>query len=111
MSVCLMWCLSMTDHDEPSVVDLLRRIMRSRSLRLTDLAERSGVPYRSLQNYFSRRTQMPVTVYLKLCGVIGLEAEYVAKQQFDINRPALKIALQETLGHLVPHYVTNAEGI
>lgn len=101
----------MSDQSQQPVIDLLKTTMRRRSLRLTDVAERTGIPYRSLQNYFSRRTQMPVTAYLKICGVLGLDAEYVKKEKFDLYLPALKEALQEALGHLVPHYESDDQGV
>ncbi|WP_210166874.1 hypothetical protein [Methylobacterium sp. Leaf125] len=69
---------------------------------MTDLSRLTGVPYRSLQNYFSRRTEMPALVYLKLCAQLGLDPFYVKEESFKIEYLPLRRALLDTVGHHLP---------
>lgn len=97
-----MWCFAMPDWSQVEIVATLREAMKKRSVKLTDLSRLTGVPYRSLQNYFSRRTEMPALVYLKLCAQLGLDPFYVKEGSFKVEYLPLRRALLDTVGHQLP---------
>ncbi len=97
-----MWCYAMAEWSNLEIVPTLREAMAKRSVKLTDLARLTGIPYRSLQNYFSRKTEMPASVYLKICAQLGLDPFYVKEEKFLIEYYPLRKALVRTLGGLLP---------
>lgn len=92
----------MAEWSKLEVVRTLREAMAKRSVKLTDLARLTDVPYRSLQNYFSGKTEMPVSVYLKICENLGLDPLYVKNESFVLEYYSLRNALVDTLGNLLP---------
>lgn len=97
----------MAEWSELQIVPTLRETMAKRSIRLTDLARLTDIPYRSLQNYFSRKTEMPASVYLKICANLGLDPFYVKEEKFNIEYIPLRRALVRTLGHMMPTHELN----
>lgn len=59
-------------QDIEGIVASLREAIRSRGVTLTWVAVRTGVNYRSLHNYFNGTSDMPMRVYLAICGEIGI---------------------------------------
>lgn len=53
--------MSMADVSESDIVDALRVLISRRKLKLVDIAETLGIPYRSLQNYMYKKARMPWT--------------------------------------------------
>lgn len=100
----------MSDQQVETVADGLRAIMDRKALKLTDLAAATGIPYRSLQNYFSRKTEMPVSVYLKICKALVIDNVYVDTKRFEVDYEALKEALRIALGPLLPRPEFNDQG-
>lgn len=92
----------MPEWSHVEIVATLREAMKKRAVKLTDLSRLTGVPYRSLQNYFSRRTEMPAQVYLKICAQLGLDPFYVKEESFKIEFVPLRNALLNTIGHQLP---------
>lgn len=100
----------MPDWSSLDVVATLRETMGKRSVKLTDLARLTGVPYRSLQNYFSRKTEMPVSVYLKICSQLGLDPFYVKESRFTIEYYPLRAALLQVIGQQLPTHEFDETG-
>ena len=84
------------------VIATLREAMDKRSVNLTDLAKLSGVPYRSLQNYFSGKTEMTASTFLHLCAHLGLDPNSVGNQKFKIEHAVLRRALINIVGDGLP---------
>lgn len=100
----------MSEQADFPIVETLKGAMKARGLRLTNVAQLTGIPYRSLQNYFSRKTEMPATTYLRLCAALGLDPDYVRRQRFDLDQDVLRKAIVRSLGPLVPTYVFYPNG-
>ncbi|MEH3147255.1 MAG: helix-turn-helix transcriptional regulator [Methylobacterium frigidaeris] len=92
----------MADWSNVEVIGTLKEVMAKRSVKLTDLSKLTDIPYRSLQNYFSGKTQMPVTVYLRVCAVLGLDPMYAKNESFKLEYYSLRRALIRALGELLP---------
>jgi hypothetical protein len=83
---------------EKQVLAGLRKVLRRRGVKLTDLASQIGVPYRSLQNYMAGTSRMPLDVYLRICGSIGITPDYPIAGRFRLDHHALQRAIADTLG-------------
>ena len=92
----------MPDWSQVEIVATLREAMKKRAVKLTNLSRLTGVQYRSLRNYFSRRTEMPALVYLKICAQLGLDPFYVKEENFKIEFLPLRKALLDTVGQQLP---------
>jgi len=85
------------EREGTDTVDHLRSALKRRSVKLTVLAERLGIPYRSLQNYFKRR-EMPLSIYERICATCGIPRSY----PMDGCRMKLDhLALSESLLHIL----------
>jgi hypothetical protein len=62
----------MTLEPSADVIDNLRIALKNRKLKLTVVAERLNIPYRSIQNYFAKRSDMPVNTPPPKGGGFGL---------------------------------------
>lgn len=99
----------MPDWSQIEIVPTLREAMSKRSVKLTDLARLTDIPYRSLQNYFSRKTEMPASVYLRICAQLGLDPFYVKEDKFGIEYIPLRKALLSTIGDQLPTHEFEAD--
>ncbi|XYD09645.1 helix-turn-helix transcriptional regulator [Methylobacterium sp. NMS12] len=100
----------MAEISPAALADTLRAAMAKRSVKLTDLAQLTGVPYRSLQNYLTRKTDMPASVYLKICAQLGLDPFYVAAEKSALDYRALRGALVNALGQHLPTHEFDEKG-
>lgn len=87
----------MSDADA-AIVDVLRAIMGRKGLKLTEMASQIGVPYRSMQNYFAKRSPMPLSVYISACAWLGITPEYPVKEKFGLDEDALSASVADVLG-------------
>ncbi len=69
---------------------------------MTELAEQLQIPYRTLQNYFSLTSDMPLWVYIAICRAARIDPTYPINGSFKLNHHALQQALIDTLGNLIP---------
>lgn len=88
----------MADVSESDIVDALRVLISRRKLKLVDIAETLGIPYRSLQNYMYKKARMPLDVYIRLCGVVGVTTDYPILGRFKLSHHDLQHALIEVMG-------------
>jgi hypothetical protein len=92
----------MTKLDRDATASFLREVLRRRAVRLTCLAEALQIPYRSLQNYFSKNA-MPLWVYEEICSRSGIDPAYPIKRgKVIIDRRRLAEALIDVLGDNLP---------
>lgn len=61
---------------EKQIITALRAIMNSKRVKLTDIAIKIDVPYRSLQNWFSMSSSMPLPIYIAICNELGLSGAF-----------------------------------
>jgi len=87
----------MPNADDP-IIDTLRAIMARQKLKITDMAKEIGVPYRSLQNYMTKRSPMPLSVYIAACEWIGITPDYPLRGRFKLSHHDLQRALIEVFG-------------
>lgn len=83
---------------DDAIIDALRALMSRQRLKMTDLAEGIGVPYRSLQNYMSKRSPMPLAVYVAVCEWIGVTPDYPIRGRFKLAHHDLQKALLGVFG-------------
>ncbi|WP_245282520.1 MULTISPECIES: helix-turn-helix transcriptional regulator [Hyphomicrobiales] len=88
----------MVDVSESDIVEALRAIMARRKLKLADLAKSLDIPYRSLQNYMYKKARMPLDVYVRLCSLLGVTADYPIQGRFRLEHHDLQQAMIEVFG-------------
>lgn len=88
--------MSAADWDE-RVVAGLRAAMKAGKVTMRALSERTGIPYRSLQNYMSG-TKMPAGVYVQICEELGVDNQFVLEGHFQLRYHPLWDALFTVLG-------------
>ena len=94
------------------VVDNLRVALKNRAVKLTVLAEKLGIPYRSLQNYFSKRSDMPLGVYIRICQYAAIPPQYpIHGLRFTIAWHPLQNALINILGDNLPGFSIDEKGM
>lgn len=86
---------------ETDIVDVLRDLIERRKIKLTRLARDTGIPYRSLQNYLSKKSPLPLTAYLKICSRIGITPDYPISDRFRIEKYPLQQAIIDVMGPLL----------
>ena len=99
------------DHGSASIIDALRDVMDRRRLKLTDVARDIGIPYRSLQNYMSKRSTMPLDVYIKLCARIGITPDYPVAERFKLDTYAVRTAFERVFGNTFFNYVSVSDDL
>lgn len=102
----------MTGDASADVIDNLREALKNRGMKLTDLSAQLSIPYRSLQNYFSKRSDMPLNVYIRICAAAHIPPQYpIFGLRFKLDLQALKSALVEVLGERLPAWTIEADGM
>lgn len=83
---------------DDAIIDTLRALMTQQNLKMTDLAKGIDIPYRSMQNYMSKRSPMPLGVYIATCGWIGITPDYPVRGKFELAHHDLQRALLDVFG-------------
>lgn len=105
-------CLSMSPDTAVDVVENLRVALKNRAVKLTVLAEKIDIPYRSLQNYFSKRSEMPLGVYIRICQYAAIPPQYpIHGLRFKIDWHPLQNALINILGENIPGFSIDEKGM
>lgn len=68
--------------------DRLRFAVERLGLKLTEVSEVTGIPYRSLQNYLAGDREPKVEVLAALCANLGVSGEWLLTGQGDPIRAA-----------------------
>lgn len=79
------------------VIDRLKRAIKAKT-SIKALSERIGVPYRTLQSYFSGAHMMPLDTFAKICLELQLDSNWLIRGGVRIEALALREALK-TAGH------------
>lgn len=69
-----------------------RDVFAARGLTVRDVSERTGLPYRSLQNYLSGRSDMPSATLLRIADLCSVSTDYLLKGFTYIDAEQLTIA-------------------
>lgn len=89
--------------EKKSAILALRDAIRLRGVPLKAIAERTGVPYRSLHNYFNGTSEIPLKVYLAICHAAAIPPEWpLYNNRAKLSHEYLRKALIETFGHHMP---------
>lgn len=94
-------------NTEAKYITELRRIIDRRKVKITYLAKRVGIPYRTLQNYLSGRHRIPLQAYIDICYKLGITAEYPLVGKFKLDHHALQKAILMALGPVLPYIELN----
>jgi len=87
----------MDDLDQ-ALIDGIKRTMKEGKFSMRSLADRTGIPYRSLQNYLSGTTRMPASAYVQICNVMGVDNQYILQGNFHLQFMQLWDALWIAFG-------------
>ena len=99
----LIWADLSMGNDEASVIDYLRTALKDRSVKMTTLSAETNIPYRSLQNYFAKKSDMPVSVFIRICAVAHIPPEWpIHCNRAKLDTGLLKQALIDVCGELLP---------
>ena len=90
----------MTDWDK-AVATGFRRALKLSGRSMRGLSHDTGIPYRSLQNYFSGTSKMPAGVLLQLCEALGVNSDYIFHRHFSRSQTIIREAVWETFGEAV----------
>jgi transcriptional regulator with XRE-family HTH domain len=71
--------------DSDRLISALKAALKARRVTMRQLSDSLHIPYRSLQNYLSGESRLPADVLLSICQEIGLEADYLAKGNFELS--------------------------
>lgn len=75
----------------------LRAAIRWRRVKMTQLAEATGIPYRTVQNYLSGTSALPASALGRICLAIGVSADWVLYGRLRPDRQALTDAVDVLL--------------
>ena len=93
----------MNEDWDARVVDGFKRALAASGRTIRSLSDETGIPYRSLQNYFSGTSKMPAGVLLKLCQELSINSDYLAHGTFQLPHTTLRDALYRSLGEAAFH--------
>jgi len=88
--------------DDDRLVAALKSALKTRKVSMRALSDGLSIPYRSLQNYFSGESRMPADVLLRICEEIGLEADYLLKNSFEVSHGDLYDAVHKVFKDVLP---------
>ncbi len=92
------------------VVEKLKLLIDDAGIKLTELANGIGVPYRTLQNQFSGSSKMSASTALSILHYLGVSSDLIVKENSALNGVAMSMALQEVFGDYLPTVSLTAEG-
>lgn len=78
------------------IIERLKLAMAARRYSLRMLSNQTGVPYRTLQNYFLGKHMIPGDTIGKICNVMGVSADWVFFGRLYHNIEMLREALHRT---------------
>lgn len=87
---------------DEALIESLKEWMAMSGVRLTDLAEDIGVPYRTLQNQFRGVSKMPATTLLRILERFNLNSAHLRPRVHIIDPVALSMALTKVFGSALP---------
>ena len=91
---------------ETDPIDCLRDTLRKRGVKLTSVAEKTGIPYRSLQNYFAKKSEIPLTTFLSICRAADIPPEWpIYGNRIKLDQALLRQALVDVMGDALPTVV------
>ena len=96
-------------RDAVQVVDNLRDRMRKQRLKLTQVSTLTDIPYKSLHNYFSHKSEMPLNVYIKICEALNMPLYWPFYGLSPIESSPLNRALQKVFDNILPHVAVGPE--
>ena len=85
------------------IVQRLRAILDAENVKITALAEATGIPYRTLQNQLSGKSRISAVNLLKVLDAANLPSSILTEESATLNVALLAISLQGILGEFLPH--------
>lgn len=87
----------MVDIDD-QLVEGIKRAMAEGKVSMKRLSARTGLPYRTLQNYLLGTARMPASAYVMICRELGIDNQYVLQGNFHLQFAPLWDALWDVFG-------------
>lgn len=84
----------------------LRRELDASHASLREVSAQTGVPYRSLQNYLSGSTPIPLDVLARICTVYTISADYIIHGTYLLIEDRIRYAIRRKF--LTPLELANA---
>lgn len=101
----------MTDElTDDVIVARLRRIIRLNGIKLTDITEATGIPYRTLQNQLNGTNRISALNLLKVLDATNIPAGFLTEEGADLNVACLVVSLHAVLGDHIPRVKVDERG-
>jgi|EndMetStandDraft_4_1072995.scaffolds.fasta_scaffold369544_1 transcriptional regulator with XRE-family HTH domain len=94
----------MSEMNDEVLIERLKYLIALSGLKLTEVAEEIGVPYRTLQNQFRGESKMPALTLVKILDVLKLTSGHLKKNPEPIDTDILRKALVRVLGDHLPRF-------
>lgn len=87
----------MAYSDESLIADL-KAVLKERKVSLRALSKDIGVPYRTMQNYFSNTTRLPAIILISILEYVGEDISYLRTKKHLLAHHVLYDALWHVFG-------------
>lgn len=85
-------------YEETNLVEDLKLLLQHRKKSLRAVSRDIGVPYRSMQNYFSGESRIPAIVLVKILDLLGADIKYMRTRDNLLRHADIYDAVCEVLG-------------
>ena len=92
----------MEKYDDENLALRIRAVMDERGITITEAAEATGVPYRTLQNQLGGKNKMPASTFAKLTEMREVPISFLVNERIRLNARALQLAIRDAMGDMMP---------
>lgn len=92
----------MEKYDDENLARRIRALMDEREITITEAAEATGVPYRTLQNQLGGKNKMPASTFAKLTEMLEVPISFLVDERIRINARALQLAIRDAMRDFMP---------
>lgn len=85
-------------YEETDLIEDLKLLLQNRKKSLRSVSIEVGVPYRSMQNYFSGESRIPAIVMVKILYYLGADIRYMRTRDSLLRHADIYDAICEVLG-------------
>lgn len=92
----------MEKYDDENLALRIRAVMDERGITITEAADATGVPYRTLQNQLGGKNKMPASTFAKLTEMLEVPISFLVNERIRLNALALQLAIRDAMGDMMP---------
>jgi transcriptional regulator with XRE-family HTH domain len=85
-------------YEETDLIEDLKLLLQNRKKSLRSVSAEIGVPYRSMQNYFSGESRIPALLMVKILDYLGADIRYMRTRDDILSNADIYDAICEVLG-------------